>query len=73
MANNISTQKYEHCCGCKACADVCPKNAITYKTDAEGFLYPEVNSDCVDCGLHDILFTSINKLNYFITNSKSFT
>lgn len=49
--NNISTQKYNLCCGCKACADVCPKNAITYKTDGEGFLYPVVNDDCVECGL----------------------
>lgn len=51
MANNISTQEYEHCCGCKACADVCPKGAITYKTDTEGFWYPVVSSECVDCGL----------------------
>ena len=51
MINNISTQRYERCCGCKACADVCPKTAISYKTDAEGFFYPEVNTDCVDCGL----------------------
>lgn len=49
--NNISTQEYNLCCGCKACADVCPKNAITYKTDGEGFLYPVVNDDCVECGL----------------------
>lgn len=51
MVNNISTQKYEQCCGCKACADACPKNAITFKTDTEGFLYPTVNDACVDCGL----------------------
>lgn len=48
---NISTQKYDLCCGCKACADVCPKNAITYKTDGEGFQYPVVNDECVECGL----------------------
>lgn len=51
MANNISTQTYEKCCGCKACADVCPQNAIAYKTDGEGFYYPEVNTSCIDCGL----------------------
>lgn len=51
MLNNISTQRYEQCCGCKACADVCPKNAIVYNTDAEGFYYPEVSNDCVDCGI----------------------
>lgn len=40
------------CCGCNACGDVCPKDAITFKTDIEGFWYPEVNMDrCIDCGL----------------------
>lgn len=31
---------------------MCAKNAITFKTDIEGFWYPEVNKDiCTDCGL----------------------
>lgn len=40
------------CCGCNACGDACAKHAISFKTDNEGFWYPEVNKDlCVDCGL----------------------
>lgn len=40
------------CCGCQACGDSCPKGAITFKTDAEGFWYPEVDAArCVGCGL----------------------
>lgn len=40
------------CCGCNACGDICPKDAITFKIDMEGFWYPEVNMDCcIDCGL----------------------
>ena len=40
------------CCGCNACGDICPKDAITFKIDIEGFWYPEVNMDCcIDCGL----------------------
>lgn len=40
------------CCGCNACGDICPKNAITFHTDIEGFWYPEVDKDkCIDCGL----------------------
>lgn len=41
-----------NCCGCNACGDVCGKNAITFKTDNEGFWYPEVDREkCVDCHL----------------------
>jgi len=40
------------CCGCNACGDICPQNAITFKTDNEGFWYPEVDMEkCIDCHL----------------------
>lgn len=40
------------CCGCTACASICPHDAIEMKPDVLGFLYPEVNVDkCVECGL----------------------
>ena len=40
------------CCGCNACGDACAHNAITFKTDIEGFWYPVVDKEkCVDCGL----------------------
>ena len=40
------------CCGCNACGDICGKQAITFKSDNEGFWYPEVDMQkCVDCGL----------------------
>lgn len=40
------------CCGCNACGDVCPFDAINFQTDIEGFWYPVVNKEkCVDCGL----------------------
>lgn len=44
--------KKENCCGCQACADVCPVNAIHMYVDGEGFWYPETeNSICTGCGL----------------------
>lgn len=40
------------CCGCNACGDICSKDAITFRTDIEGFWYPVVDKKkCVDCGL----------------------
>ncbi len=42
----------KQCCGCSACADCCPHNAITMKADAMGFLYPSVDdAKCVECGI----------------------
>lgn len=43
--------KYD-CCGCSACAQRCPHNAIELTQDNEGFLYPQINlSICTNCGL----------------------
>lgn len=40
------------CCGCTACANICPKNAITMQMDVKGFSYPEIAEEkCVKCGL----------------------
>lgn len=40
------------CCGCTACASVCPHDAITMQPDVMGFLYPTVDAEkCIDCGL----------------------
>lgn len=40
------------CCGCKACGDICPKDAVKFKLDSEGFWYPEVDKNiCIECGL----------------------
>lgn len=39
------------CSGCGVCKTVCPKNAITFVTDAKGFPRPIVNESCIHCGL----------------------
>ena len=47
----IDTIKQMDCTGCKMCKDVCPKDAISYWTDREGFWYPKVDYDkCIKCG-----------------------
>lgn len=50
------------CCGCTACANICPKDAIVMEPDFEGFLYPKVLADkCVDCGLCEKACPVMNK------------
>lgn len=48
----INLERENQCCGCGACANVCPKNAILMEPDAKGFLYPKVDLEkCVNCNL----------------------
>lgn len=57
----ITITNKEACCGCNACGDVCPKGAIVFKTDSEGFWYPEIDKDlCIDCGLCDKVCPILN-------------
>lgn len=58
----ISITDKTFCCGCDACGDVCPKQAITYLTDKEGFWYPEVDMQkCIDCHLCEKVCPIISK------------
>lgn len=48
----IEIREKQDCCGCSACAAICPKGCITLRTDGQGFLYPAVDrSRCTDCHL----------------------
>lgn len=48
----IQISSKEQCCGCNACGDICPKQAISFETDIEGFWYPKVDENkCIECGL----------------------
>lgn len=45
-------EKKEQCCGCGACMNICPKQAISMIEDEYGFIYPVIEpSSCVGCGL----------------------
>ena len=51
MKNCINIERPEQCCGCGACVNACPRNAITMKEDPAGFLFPAVDESlCVQCG-----------------------
>ncbi len=48
----IALASNKDCCGCSACASVCPKGCITMEQDFEGFFYPKTDlSKCINCGL----------------------
>lgn len=54
----------QNCCGCEACLQTCPTEAISLKNDAEGFWYPLVNKEkCVRCGLCRCVCPSLNPQN----------
>ena len=41
----------KNCCGCAACAQICPKRCISMEADQEGFYYPIVEKrNCINCG-----------------------
>lgn len=50
MEEIILFRKKEECCGCSACAAICPKQSITMQEDEEGFEYPVIDANrCVKC------------------------
>lgn len=50
-SKRIEITKKEHCFGCGACSQACPKQCIQMVSDEEGFLYPEIDTDtCINCG-----------------------
>ena len=60
----IRITEKQNCCGCSACVQRCPVNAISMITDEEGFYYPKVDEDkCVSCGMCDRVCPIINPLN----------
>lgn len=52
------------CCGCMACKNICPVNAISMVEDEKGFKYPNINYNlCINCGLCEKACPIINKEN----------
>ena len=61
----IDIKEKKDCCGCNACGDICPHNAISFKIDFEGFWYPQIDSEkCINCGLCDKVCPIINVEDY---------
>lgn len=48
----IAFLQKEQCTGCMLCGDCCPKAAISFYEDSEGFKYPKVDeATCISCGI----------------------
>ena len=49
--NDIRAVAKRQCCGCGACENSCPVDAITMVQDQEGFFYPVIDEEkCIHCG-----------------------
>lgn len=60
--NYINLESIE-CCGCAACANICPRNAISMIENLEGFYTPLIdNSRCTDCGLCSKICPEFNRI-----------
>lgn len=61
------------CCGCGACAEVCPKGCIDMRQDFEGFYYPKVDSQqCIGCSKCIRACQMLNEIHFGISNNESY-
>lgn len=50
----IEIKNKKDCCGCTACAIICPVQCISMNVDEEGFAYPHADPEkCINCSLCD--------------------
>ena len=57
----ITIKNKSKCCGCFACMNICPKNAIIMQEDEKGFKYPKIDKDkCINCNLCEKVCPIIN-------------
>lgn len=61
----LETGDLASCYGCMICEVKCPVNAICFKKNEHGFLYPKVDNDkCIECGIcRDVCPMQVDKLN----------
>lgn len=57
----ISFKFSDHCCGCGACADACPKKCISIVNDSFGVRIPKIDvASCVGCGKCEVVCPVLN-------------
>lgn len=69
----IEINNKSDCCGCTACASICPKHCIIMAADEEGFLYPQIDtSGCVSCGACEKVCPVINQAEEKLIEQKGY-
>ena len=59
----MKIETLKECCGCAACLNKCPKNAIVMKENKQGYSYPDIDKNkCISCGLCEKVCPILNKL-----------
>jgi coenzyme F420-reducing hydrogenase beta subunit len=57
----INKVKSSQCCGCTACASVCPEKCINFGSDELGFMYPVIDMDkCIGCNTCERICPSLS-------------
>lgn len=51
MKDSVAIVKTEECFSCRSCEQSCPKKSITLTENQEGFFYPKIDENCIQCGI----------------------
>ena len=61
MEHQVTLAPKTQCTGCGACKAICPKGAIAFRPDEEGFPSPVVDADqCIGCGMCETACPALN-------------
>ena len=63
--NSIKCINMNLCTACGACENICPAHAVVMQYDQNGFMYPIINENCINCGKCKSVCQVINPVNLY--------